>query len=166
MIDAVMYGVMPSAKIVRRQNVPPENRSMNPKNDPVFCQKNASNQSASTPGVGMWAPRRYIANSPRVNRTRFRRSENAKYVGDSFEKLVHCLPSVAPVLSLGDRFANHEGFAARRLDLLFCRGREKMSGHGDGARDLAVTQYLQTILKLLHDSESRQSVKIESIPFD
>ena len=51
MIDAVMYGMMPSAKIVRRE-VPPENRSKNPKNEPAFCSADSSNRSASTPGVG------------------------------------------------------------------------------------------------------------------
>ena len=34
MIDAVMYGMMPSAKTVRRRMLPPANRSKKPKIEP------------------------------------------------------------------------------------------------------------------------------------
>ena len=41
MIDAVMYGMMPRAKIVMRRSWPPENRSTNPSSDPLvlLCVK-------------------------------------------------------------------------------------------------------------------------------
>ncbi len=38
MIDAVIYGMIPRAKMVRRRSWPPENRSTKPK-VPLFCSK-------------------------------------------------------------------------------------------------------------------------------
>ena len=64
MIDALMYGMMPSAKIVTRDRLPPENMSYRP--NIVFCACRASSSSAAgfTPGVGMWWPTRYTASMP------------------------------------------------------------------------------------------------------
>ena len=56
MIDAVMYGVMPSAKTESRRSAPPEKMSRNPRRPPAFDRKNSSNAVAFSPGVGMWDP--------------------------------------------------------------------------------------------------------------
>ena len=78
MIDALMYGMMPSAKIVICDRLPPENMSYRP--NIVFCACSASMRQrlGFMPGVGMWLPTRYTASSPSVNSTRLRRSGTAK----------------------------------------------------------------------------------------
>ena len=53
MIDAVMYGMMPRAKIVRRRILPPANKSKKPKIDPAAELKNSSHRVMLIPGVGM-----------------------------------------------------------------------------------------------------------------
>ena len=52
MIDAVMYGMMPSAKTATRRSAPPENRSRNPATPAVPDSKNFWSASRSTPGTG------------------------------------------------------------------------------------------------------------------
>src|SRR5664279_873081 len=74
MIDAVMYGMIPKAKTVRRRMLPPANRSKKPKIDPEFELKNSSQRCKLIPGVGMWPPRRYTASRPSANISRLRRS--------------------------------------------------------------------------------------------
>ena len=74
MIDAVMYGMIPSAKIVNRRKLPPLNKSISPSTDPWPCWNNCCSNSVLMPGVGMCPPRRYTASKPSVNSTRFRRS--------------------------------------------------------------------------------------------
>ena len=56
MIDAVMYGVMPSAKTDSRRSAPPENTSRKPSRPPALALKNSSRAEASRPGVGMCEP--------------------------------------------------------------------------------------------------------------
>ena len=58
MIDAEMYGMIPSAKMVRRRRFPPEKRSTRPSSVPWTWSKKRDSASASTPGVGTWAPSR------------------------------------------------------------------------------------------------------------
>src|SRR6202023_1137547 len=74
MMDALMYGMMPRAKIVKRRRLPPLNRSKMPRTEPCPCWKSDSNTLVLMPGVGMCAPMRYTASSARVNNTRFRKS--------------------------------------------------------------------------------------------
>src|SRR5262249_48873734 len=69
-----MYGMMPSAKIVRRLRLPPENRSRNPRMPPPCWRKNDSSAWKLIPGTGMWPPTRYTASIRKVNTTRLRRS--------------------------------------------------------------------------------------------
>src|SRR2546430_2688042 len=78
MMDEVMYGMMPSAKMVRRFRVPPLNKSKMPSAEPCACWKYACRTSELIPGVGMCAPIRYTASIARVNMTRFRRSSMRK----------------------------------------------------------------------------------------
>ena len=56
MIDAVIYGMIPKAKTVRRLKFPPENRSRKPKTVPDAWLKKFSRAAASMPGVGICAP--------------------------------------------------------------------------------------------------------------
>ena len=58
MIDAVMYGMMPSAKTVSRRRLPPLNRSTSPSEEPAWLLKKASSACTLTPGVVMCAPSR------------------------------------------------------------------------------------------------------------
>ena len=74
MIDAEMYGMMPSAKIVMFDSAPPENRSMKPKKVPCNCAKKSRTAAELIPGVGMLAPIRNTASRPKVNSTLWRRS--------------------------------------------------------------------------------------------
>ena len=78
MIDAEMYGMMPSANTDRRRSAPPEKRSRNPNTPPDIDLKNSDSATGSTPGVGMCDPRRYTASSRNVKMIRLRRSGIAK----------------------------------------------------------------------------------------
>ena len=58
MMEAVIYGMMPSAKIVKRRKLPPLNRSKMPSTEPADCLKSSSSTLVLIPGVGMCAPTR------------------------------------------------------------------------------------------------------------
>ena len=60
MIDAVMYGMMPSAKIAKRVSAPPEKRLRNETTPPASRPRSISCWTAawSMPGFGMFAPSR------------------------------------------------------------------------------------------------------------
>ena len=58
MIDAEMYGMIPSANTVSRRRLPPEKRSTMPSSVPCTWLKNSARAAASMPGVGTWAPSR------------------------------------------------------------------------------------------------------------
>ena len=58
MIEAEMYGMIPSAKIVTFARLPPENMSTSPNQLPRFCSKKSTSAAALIPGVGMWLPNR------------------------------------------------------------------------------------------------------------
>ena len=57
MIEAVMYGMIPSANTPRRDRPPPENTDSRPKMPPWFCSAFAS-AVESTPGAGTNEPSR------------------------------------------------------------------------------------------------------------
>ena len=65
MIDAVMYGVMLSAKIVKLLNAPPENRSKRSRS-PVSPENICARYSLSIPGTGMLEPILYTSSIRRV----------------------------------------------------------------------------------------------------
>ncbi len=56
MIDALIYGMMPSAKIVIFDRLPPENMSYRPNIVFWACRASSASAAAFTPGVGMWLP--------------------------------------------------------------------------------------------------------------
>ena len=58
MIEAEMYGMMPSAKIVKRDSAPPENMLNMSRMPPRFCWKSFASSFGSMPGTGMCAPMR------------------------------------------------------------------------------------------------------------
>src|SRR5579863_428791 len=90
MIEAVMYGMMPSAKIVRRRRLPPLNRSKIPRNEPAPCWKIDSRTCQLMPGVGMCAPMRYTARRASVKRTRFRKSGMRNMFRNASKNLFMC----------------------------------------------------------------------------
>ncbi len=53
MIDAEMYGMIPSAKIVKRESAPPENMLNRPRIPPWFERKRSASTFGSIPGTGM-----------------------------------------------------------------------------------------------------------------
>jgi hypothetical protein len=59
MIEAVMYGMIPSPKMAMRVSAPPENRSMNERNPVLPCAFSASvRMLMSTTGTGTCDPSR------------------------------------------------------------------------------------------------------------
>ena len=58
MIEAEMYGMMPSAKIDIRSSAPPENMLNMLRIVPDCCSKNCPNANGSMPGTGMKVPTR------------------------------------------------------------------------------------------------------------
>ena len=58
MIDAVTYGMIPSAKSENCESAPPENRFSRPRTLPPWPWKKSSIALESTPGAGIHEPRR------------------------------------------------------------------------------------------------------------
>ena len=58
MIDALMYGMIPSVKIEKRLTAPPENMSISPNRVPDWLWNRAVRAWVSIPGVGMYTPTR------------------------------------------------------------------------------------------------------------
>ena len=58
MIDAEMYGMIPSAKMVKRDSAPPENMLNMSRIPPRFWLKSLVSSFGSMPGTGMCAPMR------------------------------------------------------------------------------------------------------------
>ena len=58
MIDAVTYGMIPSAKIENRDSAEPENRFRRPRTLPPLFEKYALIASELMPGAGIQEPKR------------------------------------------------------------------------------------------------------------
>ena len=58
MIDAEMYGMMPSANTVNRDSAPPENMLNMPSTPPCWLRNRSASASGLMPGTGMCAPTR------------------------------------------------------------------------------------------------------------
>ena len=56
MIDAEMYGMMPSAKIEKRDSAPPEKTLKSPRMPPDCDWNRSASTDALMPGTGMWVP--------------------------------------------------------------------------------------------------------------
>src|SRR5229473_3453916 len=138
MIDAVMYGMMPRAKIVKRRRLPPLNKSKMPRTDPCPCWKSISSTRVLMPGVGMCAPMRYTASSARVNNTLFRKSGMRKRFRKASKNLFIPWPVFASL-----RY-NLES-PPRLGDFLLGGGAESMRVNGDFCGQLAITENLDAI---------------------
>jgi hypothetical protein len=82
MIDAEMYGMIPSAKIVNRDNAPPENMLNIPRMPPLFWLNKVSNWTGSIPGTGMCAPILNTMSAPSKNQRRFQGKPLAELFAD------------------------------------------------------------------------------------
>src|ERR1035438_10628811 len=127
MIDAVMYGMMPRAKIVRRLMLPPAKRSKKPKIDPAFELKNSSHRVILIPGVGMCPPRRYTASRPSANRSRLRRSGTRNIFANASNSLFMSTLRFPTLFAFFFGRAQNLRRAAHGLDFLQ-RGFGKMMG--------------------------------------
>jgi hypothetical protein len=58
MIEALMYGMMPRAKTVKRDSAPPLNMLNRFRMPPLWLLKSCCSATGSMPGTGMCAPMR------------------------------------------------------------------------------------------------------------
>ncbi|CFN76999.1 Uncharacterised protein [Bordetella pertussis] len=58
MMDAEMYGMIPRAKMEKRDSAPPENMLNRPRIPPSCWRNRSASASGLMPGTGMWVPRR------------------------------------------------------------------------------------------------------------
>ena len=58
MMDAEMYGMIPRAKIEKRESAPPENMLNRPRIPPWFWRNKSASASGLMPGTGMCVPKR------------------------------------------------------------------------------------------------------------
>src|SRR5690554_2942526 len=66
-MDEVMYGITPSARILIRSMAPPENMLNRPRKVPWFWLNNACSCAGLMPGTGMWVPIRYTTTAISTN---------------------------------------------------------------------------------------------------
>src|SRR5712692_4539327 len=138
MIEEVMYGMMPRAKIVRRRKLPPLKRSKRPRTDPADCAKSRSNSVTLIPGVQMCAPIRYTAKRASVNSTRFRKSSMRNmFFTASMNRFMPV--SCDPLLRY-----NLERTACLG-DLFFCRRAESLRVNRQLGRQLTIPENLDGI---------------------
>src|SRR5271157_709919 len=152
MMDEVMYGMMPRAKIVSRRKLPPLNRSKIPSTDPADCLKSSSSTLVLMPGVGMCAPMRYTASSPSVKNSRFRRSSMRKRFANAFKKRFIPVPRET-------RLRYHLKRAAGLGDLLLRRRAECMGVNGELGLQLAIAQNLDGIRGAAHKAVRAQQLR-------
>src|SRR5260370_25451043 len=143
MIDEVMYGMMPSAKIVSRRKLPPLKRSKMPSTEPADWVKSCSSTAVLIPGVGMCAPMRYTASSAIVNSTRFRKSSmrNMFFTASTNRFMpVSCDSSLCYNLERTTRLGN----------LFFCRGAKRLRMNRQLGRQLAIAENLDGVRGAAH----------------
>src|SRR5208337_652715 len=152
MMDEVMYGMMPSAKIVTRRKLPPLNRSKMPRTEPAACSIIRRSSSALMPGVGMCAPRRYTASSPSVKNSRFRRSSIRKRFANAFKKRFIPVPRET-------RLRYHLKRAAGLGDLFLGRRAECVGVNGELGLQLAIAQNLDGVRGAAHKTMRAQEFR-------
>src|ERR1700732_1971472 len=152
MIDAVIYGMMPSAKIVKRRRLPPLNRSKMPRTEPCPCWKSDSSTLVLMPGVGMCAPMRYTASSARVNNTRFRKSGMRKrFRNASMNRFIPCSASLPLRYDLE--------CAARLGDLVLGGRTERVRMNRQFRGQLAVAQNLDPVVAAANEPMRAQQFR-------
>src|SRR5579864_6639547 len=154
MIDAVIYGMMPNAKMVKRRRLPPLNRSKMPRTEPCPCWKSDSSTLVLMPGVGMCAPMRYTASSARVNSTRFRKSGMRKRFRNASMNRFMLYPGPA---SLPLRY--HLERAAGLGDLVLGGRAERVRVDREFRGQLAVAENLDPVVAAAHESVSAQQFR-------
>src|SRR5260370_36483884 len=132
-MDAGMYGMMPSAKIVKRRRLPPLNKSKIPRTDPCPCWKRLSSTRALMPGVGVCAAMRYPASSARVNKTLFRKSGMRKRLRNASMNRFILLPLTEGIRRLALALASRLTPQTRQQD---CRAPDKSRFVLEGAAGL------------------------------
>src|SRR5208337_2637760 len=157
MMDEVMYGMMPSAKIVTRRKLPPLNRSKMPRTEPAACSIIRRSSSALMPGVGMCAPRRYTASSPSVKNSRFRRSSIRKRFANAFKNRFIPIPRET-------RLRYHLKRAAGLGDLFLGRCAECVGMNGELGLQLAIAQNLDGIRGAPHETVRAQEFRRHRLP--
>src|SRR5580658_743126 len=146
MIEAVMYGMMPSAKIVSLRRLPPLKRSKIPSTEPLLCSKSCCSKAVLIPGVGMKAPSRYTPSNASVNSTRLRRSGVLKMFRNASNSLFMSGPCSRKNYGLSSGAGN---FFLRRLA-------ECMGLNGERHFQLAIAQNLEAIALRVNDAALRQ----------
>ncbi len=63
MIEADMYGMIPSASTEKRDSAPPENILNSPRMPPCWLLNSCRNASGSMPGTGICVPTRYTTSA-------------------------------------------------------------------------------------------------------
>ena len=89
MIDAVMYGMMPSAKTVSRRMLPPANRSKKPKIDPGLRAEELLPALEVDARRGDVAAQTIHRQQPQREQEPLAEVGDAKHVRERFKKLVH-----------------------------------------------------------------------------
>src|SRR5208337_31003 len=165
MMDEVMYGMMPRAKIVSRRKLPPLNRSKIPSTDPADCLKRSSSTVVLMPGVGMCAPRRYTASSPSVKNSRFRRSSMRKRFANAFKKRFIPVPRETRLRLSRTSQDYHLKHAAGLGDLFLRRGAECVGVNGELGLQLAIAQNLDGIRGAAHKTVRAQQLRRHRLAF-
>src|ERR1700730_3904195 len=146
MIDEVMYGMMPSAKIVRRRRLPPLKRSKMPRNEPAPCWKMVSSTRQLMPGVGMCAPMRYTASKASVNSTRFRKSGMRKrFLKASKNRFMRLRYFLVPYLSSVANLGHNLERSARCTDLFLRRRAKGVRVNGELGGQFTVAEDLDAV---------------------
>src|SRR3990172_2893824 len=141
MMDAEIYGMIPSASIVARDRPPPTNMSYTPKRVCApWLRTKSLNTWTLTPGVAMCAPARYTTRTSSVNRIFSLSSGTANRLGMR-----------GPVISGSPLEA-----AARLLDLLPRPRRRGAAPDKVGARHVPEAQDLDRIVRPAHQPGGHQ----------
>src|SRR6266478_6433867 len=152
MIEEVMSGMMPRAKIVRRRKLPPLKRSKRPRTDPADCAKSRSNSVTLIPGVQMCAPMRYTAKRASVNSTRFRKSSMRNmFFTASMNRFmpVSCDFPLSYNLERTTRLGN----------LFSCRRAEGLRVNGQLGRQLAIAEDFDRIPGAAHKTVRAEQIR-------
>src|SRR6266536_1616474 len=106
MIDAVTYGMIPSAKSEKRESAEPEKRFSSERMPPP--EKRLWSAFWSTPGAGTHEPRRYAPRTAAVKSTRLR-SSGTRHAFESQENISASPGRVATLLG-----REHQALQGRR----------------------------------------------------
>src|ERR1700737_3827256 len=160
MIDEVMYGMMPSAKIVNFRKLPPLKRSKMPSIDPADWLNICSSTAALIPGVGMCAPMRYTARRASVNSTRFRKSSmrNMFFTASTNRFMpVSCDSSLIAAAKRPTLSYNLER-TPRLGNLFFRRRAERLRVYRQLGRQLAIAENLDGVRGAAHKTVRAEQI--------